>query len=55
MKVTTAAACSSAAGGCGGSTMRAGQRARRSMNNRGNAENGCPAAPVELKNRVPSK
>ncbi len=51
MKVTAAAAPSSATGVRGGSSTCAGQGVRRVSNIRGTAENGWPAAPVRLTNR----
>jgi hypothetical protein len=55
MNVRTAAAFPSAGGRRGVTGTCTGHGARGVRNSRGSAENGCPAAPVGLKNRVPSK
>ena len=54
-KVTTATAPFSPGGRRGGASTRAGHGVRGSSSMRGTAEKGCPAAPVRLMNRCPSK
>jgi len=55
MNVTTALAPSSRGGSRAGSSILEGHGVRLSSSIRGAAENGCPARPVGLKNRLPSK
>jgi hypothetical protein len=55
MNVTTAAAPSSAGGTCGRTSTCVGHGVRGSRSMRGTLENGWPAVPVGLTNRLPSK